>query len=98
MQPCSYLGNQCTSAFDAALETTNPGYVAPQYQMGRALPAMAFTSSTQAVQNLMDISQKTGGDYCLLRNKPDECFSKAVDFSSRYYLLAYYTHPSDKVA
>ncbi len=85
-------------SIDAALETTNPGYVAPQYQMGRALPAMAFTSSTQAVQNLMDISQKTGGDYCLLRNKPDECFSKAVDFSSRYYLLAYYTHPSDKVA
>jgi len=85
-------------SIDAALETANPGYVAPEYRVGRANPGLPFTSSAQAVQNLMDISKKTGGDYCLLRNKPDECFSKAVDFSSRYYMLAYYTHPSEKLA
>lgn len=85
-------------SIDASTDTYNPGYTAAEYRVGRSNPAMSFTSSSQAVQNLMDIAQKTGGGYCLLRKEPAECFGKAVDFSSRYYLLAYYTKPSEKIA
>ena len=43
----------------------------------------------------MDITQRTGGDYCLLRKDPDLCFRKAVDYSSLYYMLTYYAQPSE---
>ncbi|MCU1305332.1 MAG: hypothetical protein JWN45_27 [Acidobacteriaceae bacterium] len=84
-------------SIDAATETDNPGHVSAQFQTGRSNPQLPFTSSVQPVQNLMDISQKTGGDYCLLRKHPDNCFGKAIDYSSRYYLLTYYVQPTDKV-
>ncbi|MCU1286436.1 MAG: hypothetical protein JWO13_2786 [Acidobacteriales bacterium] len=83
-------------SIDAATETDNPGFVTAQSQGGTAT-LMPFTSSVQPVQNLMDISQKTGGDYCLMRRQPDNCFGKAIDYSSRYYLLTYYVQPSDKI-
>src|SRR5437870_8704006 len=51
-------------------------------------------STLQVVQNFMDISQRTGGDYCLLRKDPDLCFRKAVDYSSRFYMLTYYAQPA----
>jgi hypothetical protein len=49
----------------------------------------------QKVQNFMDITNRTGGSYCLLRKDPETCFTKAVDFTSQYYMLSYYAQPSD---
>ncbi len=74
---------------DSVLETDNPGYSSPQFRY----PA-ANTGNIQIVQNFMDVSQRTGGDYCLLRKDPDLCFQKAVDYSSRYYMLSYYAQPA----
>src|SRR6266849_5795693 len=75
---------------DTVLETVNPAFTSPQsrYPVVRA-------GNVQIVQNFMDISQRTGGDYCLLRKDPDLCFRKAVDYSSRYYMLSYYAQPAE---
>lgn len=75
---------------DTVLETVNPAVTRPQsrYPVVRA-------GNIQIVQNFMDVSQRTGGDYCSLRKDPDLCFQKAVDYSSRYYMLSYYAQPAE---
>jgi VWFA-related protein len=75
---------------DSVLETSNPAYSSP----GSRYP-VARTGNVQIIQNFMDVSQRTGGDYCLLRKDPDLCFRKAVDYSSRYYMLSYYAQPAE---
>ena len=81
---------------DSVLETDNPGFVSPQ---NRNSPLRAgllpSASSIQRAQNFMDITQRTGGDYCLLKKDPDLCFRRAVDYSSQYYMLSYYAQPSE---
>jgi hypothetical protein len=75
---------------DAVLETDNPAFTSPQsrYPMPRH-------GNIQIVQNSMDITQRTGGDYCSLRKDPDLCFQKAADYGSRYYMLTYYAKPAE---
>jgi VWFA-related protein len=75
---------------DTVLETYNPGL------SSRSL-LLPGPGSVQSVQNFMDISQRTGGDYCLLRKDPDLCFRKAMDYASQYYLLSYYAQPAETV-
>ena len=84
---------------DAVLETDNPGFSSPQSRYARPNPqtVMGARNSLQIVQNFMDVTQRTGGSYCLLRKDPETCFSKAVDFTSDYYMLSYYARPSDAV-
>ncbi len=76
---------------DAVLETGNPGYSSPQFSHPGNKALLQVASQLQIVQNFMDIAQRTGGDYCLLRKDPDLCFRKALDYGSQYYLLSYYT-------
>jgi VWFA-related protein len=75
---------------DTVLETDNPAFTSPQsrYPVPRH-------GNIQIVQNFMDITQRTGGDYCSLRKDPDLCFQKAVDYSSRYYMLTYYAQSAE---
>jgi VWFA-related protein len=75
---------------DTVLETVNPAFTSPQsrYPVPRA-------GNVQITQNFMDITQRTGGDYCSLRKDPDLCFQKAVDYSSRYYMLTYYAQSAE---
>ena len=75
---------------DTVLETVNPAFTSPQSQY-----PVARAGNIQIVQNFMDVSQRTGGDYCSLRKDPDLCFQKAVDYSSRYYMLSYYAQPAE---
>ncbi len=75
---------------DTVLETDNPAFTSPQSRY----PDVR-TGNIQIVQNFMDLTQRTGGDYCLLRKNPDLCFQKAVDYSSRYYMLTYYAQPAE---
>ena len=77
---------------DSVLETDNPAYSSP----GSRYP-VAHAGNIQIVQNFMDVSQRTGGDYCLLRKDPDLCFRKAVSYGSRYYMLSYYAQPAEVV-
>jgi hypothetical protein len=55
---------------------------------------LPLIGKVQIVQNFMDIAQRTGGDYCLLRRDRD-CFRKMANYSSQYYLLTYYTEPAE---
>jgi VWFA-related protein len=75
---------------DTVLETDNPAFTSPQsgYPVARH-------GNIQIVQNFMDITQRTGGDYCSLRKDPDLCFQKAADYSSRYYMLTYYAQSAE---
>jgi len=75
---------------DTVLETDNPAFTSPQsrYPVPRH-------GNIQIVQNFMDITQRTGGDYCSLRKDPDLCFQKAADYSSRYYMLTYYAQSAE---
>ena len=75
---------------DTVLETVNPAFTSPQSRY-----PVARTGNVQIVQNFMDLTQRTGGDYCQLRKDPDLCFQKAVDYSSRYYMLTYYAQPAE---
>lgn len=75
---------------DTVLETDNPAFTSPQSRY-----PVARHGNIQIVQNFMDITQRTGGDYCSLRKDPDLCFRKAVDYSSRYYMLSYYAQPAE---
>ena len=79
---------------DTVLETENPVYKSPQsrYPGSSTIPLVA---NEQKVQNFMDISRRTGGDYCLLRKDADLCFRKAMDYGSQYYLLTYYAEPAE---
>lgn len=77
---------------DTVLETVNPAFTSPQSRY----PAVR-AGNIQIVQNFMDVSQRTGGDHCSLRKDPDLCFQKAVDYSSRYYMLSYYAQPAETV-
>lgn len=77
---------------DTYVETVNPAYPSPA---SRYSPRPVF-GGIQVVQNFMDIAQRTGGDYCLLRKDPELCFRKAADYDSQYYLLSYYTHSEEK--
>jgi hypothetical protein len=54
---------------------------------------LPLTGKIQVVQTFMDIAQRTGGEYCLLR-KDRDCFYKMVNYASQYYLLTYYTNSS----
>jgi len=81
---------------DTLLETDNPAFRGAMNQ----LPAsntlhLPLTPGTQRIQNFMDIAQRTGGDYCLMRRERD-CFEKMADFTSHYYLLSYYAQPSER--
>jgi VWFA-related protein len=80
---------------DAILETTNPAFDSPQFR--DPSPTGQGDAQIQGIQNLMDITQKTGGDYCLLRKDLDLCFRKAMEYNSHYYLFTYYTHSAEKV-
>lgn len=82
---------------DAVLETDNPGYTSPQSRNPRPRIIIGERNSLQVVQNFMDVTQRTGGDYCLLRKDPETCFTRAVDFTSQYYMLSYYARPSDTI-
>jgi len=83
---------------DSILETDNPGFVSPQNRNSPTRAGLLSSASpVQRVQNFMDITQRTGGDYCLLRKDPDLCFRKAVDYSSQYYMLSYYAQPAETV-
>lgn len=80
---------------DCVMTTDNPGYSSPRsVHPGVGTGMISLRSTLQVVQNFMDISQRTGGDYCLLRKDPDLCFRKAVDYSSRFYMLTYYAQPA----
>ena len=89
IQTMQLLSNAGVAVFpiDVYVETINPGYSSPQTRY----PSPRDFGGTQVVMNFMDISQRTGGDYCLLRKDPDLCFRKAVEYDSQYYLLSYYT-------
>src|SRR5262249_7908346 len=79
---------------DTVLETENPGYSSPQSRYpAPGAGIIPLVGSAQKLQNFMDISQLTGGDYCLLRKDPDLCFRKAMDYGAQYYLLTYYAQP-----
>jgi VWFA-related protein len=83
------------AAVDTYPETDNPGFVGAMYQRPQTgTSGLPFQGQVQIVQNLMDIAQRTGGDYCLLR-RDRHCFEEMADYSSHYYLLTYYTQPSD---
>lgn len=82
---------------DTILETYNPAFSSPALQGSQVRTPMSRPGSVQIVQNFMDISQRTGGDYCLLRKDPDLCFRKAMEYASQYYLLTYYAQPSETV-
>jgi len=43
----------------------------------------------------MDITQRTGGDYCLVRKDPDLGFRIAMNYSSQDYMLSYYAQPAE---
>jgi VWFA-related protein len=75
---------------DTVLETDNPAFTSPQSRY-----PVARHGNIQIVQNFMDITQRTGGDYCSLRKDPDLCFQKAMDYSSRYYMLTYYAQSAE---
>ncbi len=81
---------------DTVLDTDNSGFSGPQsrYPGPTTSLTLPLTGRMQIVQNFMDIAQRTGGDYCLLRKDPDLCFRKALDYGSQYYLLSYYAQPS----
>ena len=82
---------------DTILETDNPAYSSPQSRYAATGMVMSSAMSIQRVQNFMDITRKTGGNYCLLRKDPETCFTKAVDYTSQYYMLSYYAQPSDVI-
>lgn len=79
---------------DTVLETDNPGYVGPESSTPTPL-SMPLVGKVQIIQNFMDISQRTGGDYCLLRKDGGLCFQKAVDHIGHYYLLSFYTQHAE---
>lgn len=79
---------------DTVLETDNPGYTGPELQSPSKL-SMPLVGKVQIIQNFMDISQRTGGDYCLLRKDGELCFQKAVDHIGHYYLLSFYTQHAE---
>ncbi len=77
---------------DTVLDTDNPGFSGVQSRYpGMGTDMLPVKTRLQIVQNFMDIAQRTGGDYCLLRKDPEFCFRKAFDYGSQYYLLSYYT-------
>jgi VWFA-related protein len=81
---------------DTYLETDNPGFSAAMYQLpATGTGQLPLPGKVQIVQNFMEIAQRTGGTYCLLRRDHD-CFEKMADFTSHYYLLSYYAQPSEK--
>jgi len=83
---------------DSILATDNPSFVSPQNRNSPTIAGLLSSASpVQRVQNFMDITRQTGGDYCLLRKDPDLCFRKAVDYSSQYYMLSYYAQPAETV-
>lgn len=79
---------------DTVMETDNPSYSSQQGLRMSVTRISAVPSRMQVVQNFMEISRRTGGGYCLLRKDPDLCFSKAIGYTARYYLLAYYAEHS----
>jgi VWFA-related protein len=82
---------------DTVLETDNPAYSTAQSRYPRPNPRTVIGGprGLQIVQNFMDITNRTGGSYCLLRKDPDTCFQRAIDFTSEYYMLSYYAQPSE---
>lgn len=81
-------GGVAVYPIDTVMETRNPGYSATQSRYARPTP---MGVDVQITQNFLDVAQRTGGDYCLLRKDPELCFRKAVEYDSQYYMLSYYT-------
>lgn len=70
-------------------ELTNSGYTSPSYQASQLqnLQMLGFGFRAQAMNGFTD---KTGGSYCPLRSRLEDCFSNAMEDSRQYYMLAYY--------
>jgi len=75
---------------DVILQSDNPGFVSA----ARGAQGRQPDFSIRNVQHYMDVTNQTGGDYCLLRNEYKSCFSRAVAYNTEYYMLSYYPQPS----
>lgn len=70
-------------------EVYNPVFSSPQ-SMGSTVPTLigrGFGLREQAMTAFVD---KTGGAYCQLQSALEHCFTRAMDDSAHYYMLAYY--------
>ena len=68
-----------------------PACVNPVQQV----PGMPVHTATPQLM-LQSYAAYTGGNVCSYRNKLEECYQKAVEDSSSYYLLSYYGTPTEK--
>jgi VWFA-related protein len=82
---------------DTVLESSNAAFRDTMHMLpdpNRSIH-LSLTPEIQRIQNFWDLAQRTGGDYCLMRRDRD-CFQKMSHLTSHYYLLTYYTKPSDR--
>lgn len=100
------MGQQCVdtwralSAANFALylvnptQTDNPTYTGP----GAGSPRTDYHTDIQRELMNQSLTTYTGGVVCSYRNNLDDCYRRAVDDSSHYYMLTYYARPTEKPA
>lgn len=77
-------------------ELTNPAFTEANAMLstvGSMRDKQGFGLRAQAMNGFTD---KTGGRYCMLDQKLENCFRNAINDSSSYYMLAYYPAPNGK--
>lgn len=73
------------------MQTENPAYAGPAFRNSRPM-----TSSVQRQMMNESLTTYTGGTICSFRSDLYTCFKRAVEDSSRYYMLSYYAIPTEK--
>ena len=82
-------------------ELDNPGFRAPDFR-SPAVPEGPLAGSLMGTgwglkaQAMTGFNEKTGGRYCPLQSKLEDCFRRAMDDSAQYYLLSYYASAKGK--
>ena len=71
-------------------QSQNPAWTSPAIALSSYPRFPAPLGLTHLVQAAMDFSDNTGGKLCGYRSNLGDCFQKAIDDSSSYYLIGYY--------